>query len=358
MSEVESASIEEGIRKYFPTLDSALESLSSHREEHLFKLPSWCLTPRRIVVGYSRDRRGTIVRVVPDDERKGEGEDSIETRTLNTAAEASAMMGNWTFDGSPDNIANRGFAQFSARLELVGEPPRPPEISGRELIGWGSVESALTTAYTEEQAKRDAIDLWNAAVTGEPSQSFIHSTREVFSKLHAISRRKAFLERRVHRFIDAHRGLILPAFKNCFYEHDLVLGDERRRADFIHEREAGLPALLIELESPSHRVFRKNGDLTAEVTHARGQVAEWVRFIREAPGANAKGEMSFLSGPTQALVFIGRGLEHRAKLVETRFTDTIVWTYDLLIEEARSRWNANLEEQYRLLGLPPERPFQ
>jgi hypothetical protein len=67
--------------------------------------------------------------------------------------------------------------------------------------------------------------------------------------------------------------------------------------------------------------------------------------------------LAFLTGEKQGLVIIGRGLGDREQLLETKFGETVVWTYDLLLDEARGRWNANVQEQYRLLGLPPERPF-
>lgn len=72
---------------------------------------------------------------------------------------------------------------------------------------------------------------------------------------------------------------------------------------------------------------------------------------------NATGELSFLAGPKQRLVVMGRGLEKRSQLENTRFSDTTFWTYELLLAQARERWNEQLDEQYRLLGLTPQRPF-
>ena len=115
--------------------------------------------------------------------------------------------------------------------------------------------------------------------------------------------------------------------------------------------------MLIELESPVYNIFRKNGDLTAEANHAKGQIAGWVSFIDQDARTNASGEFSFLAGPKQRLVVMGRGLEDRSRLENTRFSDTTFWTYELLLAHARERWNDQIEAQHKLVGLPPHRPF-
>jgi hypothetical protein len=61
------------------------------------------------------------------------------------------------------------------------------------------------------------------------------------------------------------------------------------------ERDAGLPALLIELETPAARIFTKRGEPTKETNHAKAQIAEWVRFI-ETDSRNTAGDMAFLRG--------------------------------------------------------------
>ncbi|MHA1360764.1 MAG: Shedu anti-phage system protein SduA domain-containing protein [Candidatus Helarchaeota archaeon] len=328
----------------------------SHKQEGaISSLPTWCLTAREITCGITADRTGMALRVTPI---KRVGPDTFQLFELTSTAELRELLKPWNISFRIEDLGSQSFVQIGdPRVEVVGEPLTPPMMAGRGMIGWGRMEKALPM-YTEDSAKRDAVSLWNSALTGEGrSGSFIHQARSVFDKLQAIIRRRAFLERRIHRFINEHRYLVLPPFKQCFFEHFLFLGEEKRKADFILEREAGLPALLIELESPVHKVFRANGDWTTEVNHAKGQIAEWLRFIQQAPDRNASEDLAFLLGPTQRMIIIGRGVEERQKLLDSRFTDTIVWTYDLLIEEARARWNSTVEEQHRLLGLPPERPF-
>ena len=98
-----------------------------------------------------------------------------------------------------------------------------------------------------------------------------------------------------------------------------------------------MPGWLIELETPHTKVLRTDGDLTAHANHACQQIGDWVRVIDRNPRLNAAGEFDFLLGDKQRLVVIGRGLEHRKRLLEMRYRDTAMWTYDLLLEQARKR---------------------
>lgn len=240
-----------------------------------------------------------------------------------------------------------------------GNPLLPPVIPPGPYIGLGSAEEAHPT-FTGEAAKLKSIELWNKVLAGAPSigsGSVVQTMRAVFSRFSAVVKRKSFLERRIHRFLNDHRALLLPPFTNCLFEHSLYSGAEERKADFILERGAGFPALLIELESPTHKVFRADGHLTAPASHAVAQISDWVRIIDQDSARNASGRFSFLAGPKERLVVIGRGLEHREQMLNSRFSGTTIWTYDLLLEEARGRWNNQLAEQYRILGLPELRPF-
>ena len=150
---------------------------------------------------------------------------------------------------------------------------------------------------------------------------------------------------------------ILPNHKNCFFEHKFYLNNEVKIADFVLEREQGMSSLLIELELPVHKVFTKKYDLTHQANHARKQISDWVSFIDKDSARNASGEFSFLSGPKDRLVIIGRGLEHRERLIDTKFDGVTFWTYEMLIEEAKIHWNNHISNQYKLLGLEETRPF-
>jgi len=48
---------------------------------------------------------------------------------------------------------------------------------------------------------------------------------------------------------------------------------------------------------------------------------------------------------------MGRGLEFLKEMINSKYTDTIMWTYDLLLKEAKDRWNRIIIEQCKLLGI-------
>ena len=162
--------------------------------------------------------------------------------------------------------------------------------------------------------------------------------------------RPAFDERRIHRFINSHKTYLLPSFQECYYEHELVLKEEKRVADFILRIGTGFPALLIELENPSHPVFKKNNDLTYQTNHAISQINEWISFI-DRDQRNVSGDFEFLAGPKSRLVIIGRGLEKIHLMKESVYSRVAVWTYDLLILEAVNRWNQVISEQCKYIGI-------
>ncbi|GAH59990.1 unnamed protein product, partial [marine sediment metagenome] len=195
------------------------------------------------------------------------------------------------------------------------------------------------------------LDLWNKAAHGLPKKaSLTYNLRSIFAAFHRIVKRKAFLEGRIHGFLNARSKFLLPSHKKCYFKHELYLNDKKRVADFILQREEGLPAMLIELENPSVKMFKKNGEWTADANHARNQITEWVRFIDENP-ANTQGEFGFLKGPKERLVVIGRGLERLDRMINSKYQDTVMWTYDLLAREAKDHWNHVIVEQYNLLGI-------
>ena len=48
---------------------------------------------------------------------------------------------------------------------------------------------------------------------------------------------------------------------------------------------------------------------------------------------------------------MNRGFEHLEAMVNSKYTDTIMWTYDLFLKEAKDRWNGIIIEQCKLLGI-------
>jgi hypothetical protein len=347
--------LEAKVQEYLSALDSALETLSSGQEGVLARVPAWCLSRRELRMAVNRDGRGAALRIVPNPKLEKDESCFEEIETTN---QLRAFLRPWNTDTAPEQLSRTPFGMFGPlAVTLVGDPLAPAALDERGLIGFGQLSGA-EAMFTAESGQKDAIELWNSAVAGLPhSGSFIEQAKGVFDRFDASIRLKAFRERRIHRMLRDHAALLLPAFKRVFFEHELYLGDEVRKADFILEREFGLPGLLIELESPVYTVFRKNGHLTAEATHAHGQILEWVEFIDREPQRNAAGEMAFLLAEKQRLVIMGRGLEQREALLKRKFSDTAFWTYDLLLEQARRRWNDILVEQCRRVGRSELKPF-
>jgi hypothetical protein len=145
---------------------------------------------------------------------------------------------------------------------------------------------------------------------------------------------------------------MLPPHKRCFIEVRLSRGEEAKKADFILERETGMPALLIELESPHLPLFKQNGEYTANANHAREQIREWVEFIDDEP-TNRRGEFAFLAGEKDRLVVQGERLEFREKMNSSKGSDTTMWTYDMLLQEAKERCHAELVSLHVMMGRDP-----
>ena len=349
--------LEAKLREYFSAVDDTLEVLSHGKEGRLSKLPGWCLAHREVHLAVNRDGRGVVVKIVPSERLQ---EDTFTFQELETSRQLKELMRPWTPDFEPPQLSRVGFGLFGPTLMTSADDPlAEPRLDDRTTVGWGML-AAAEDSFSADAGKKDAIELWNSAVAGvsvSGNGSFIAEVTAVFGRFAAAIRLKAFRERRIHRILRDHAGLLLPSHKRLFFEHELRLGDQLRKADFILEREAGFPPLLMELESPVHRLFRNDGDLTREANHAKEQIAEWVSFIDQDAQCNVQGEMGFLLGPKQRLVVMGRGLEHRELLLRQRWTDTAFWTYDLLLQEARSRWNETLAEQCRRVSRPELRPF-
>ncbi len=343
------------ILEYFKTLDSSLEKFSIKSEGNITRLPLWTLTHREICLGLNESKSFLIIKVIPNDKLQ---KDRIVEKKMTSQEDVAGILSPLEADFSINKLPKNNFVMFEGiTVTEANNPLAKPVMEFPGVIGWGNLESALNS-FSVIEAKKGAINLWNNALHNRPrTESFIHETRLVFTKFSLLMKRKAFLERKIHRFINAHRDILLPNFKNCFFEIKLKLGKEFRKADFIIEREEGIPALLIELENPSYRMFRKDGELTAEANHARSQIAEWVRFIEQNPQINASGPLYFLNGRKDRLVIMGRGLNNRKKMIDSKYTDTTMWTYNLFLEQAKSKWNDIINNQCQTIGIERITPF-
>lgn len=341
--------MKELIANYFLELDISIEILSQRAEKHIPGLPSWVLSNRRIRIGEIKDKNFITIKVIPDKDLES---DIIEEVVISNDNELQSFSSPWKSDFKIDHPPKNPFGFMVGDMQVIeqGNINAVPTAEFNGIIGILSNDEVPKT-FSIEKAKKDAINFCNNAINNFPkNSSFLDNLRKIFDRFGSIIKRKAFLERRIHRYIKEYAKFLLPEFRKSFFDHELMLHGEKRIADIIMQRETGLPALLVELENPAVQMFKKGGELTAEANHARNQISEWVRFIEQNP-ENTQGEMNFLNGPKERLVIMNRGFEHLEAMVNSKYTDTIMWTYDLFLKEAKDRWNGIIIEQCKLLGI-------
>jgi hypothetical protein len=115
-----------------------------------------------------------------------------------------------------------------------------------------------------------------------------------------------------------------------------------RETDFVFQEATG-EYLLVELESPDHPLFLKNGDPSRQLNHARSQITDWRRYIEDNL-ATVQRELGLtgISTHPAGLVVIGRstsvGQEDRRKLVTmvAESPTTRVITYDDLLVSTKA----------------------
>lgn len=239
----------QSVLEYFAVLDQALERLSNRKEGSISNLPSYALKRRRIKLGVTADGSAVAIKFEPDDTL---AQDDIEQVFLTSVVDANTIIA--PFRTEAQNLASiaksafyfvGGVVEYSSRDPLV-----PPSHQDHSMIACGSGEQA-SIAFTPEGAKYEAIAMWNYALLGKKSSgNFVLEAQSIFSAFASLIKRKAFLERRIHRYLRDHSKLLLPSHVACFFEHEIRLGNEIRSADFVLKREAGIPPMLIELESP------------------------------------------------------------------------------------------------------------
>lgn len=332
------------VAQYFSELDAAIHTLSHMQEGLTASLPSWVLSHRRITLGISSEHQLCAYKILPDPVLE---EDEVTALDVSTDAQLNEIMAPWSIN--PLVLSKHSALEFGDISLINNDPYEPAKDLFRGTCGWCHQDS-VQDRFSVEKAKQHALDYWCNAVSGFPPQnSFAENARQVFDKFRCLVRQKNYKERKIHRYINQHQALLLPSCKNCFFEHELLSeADKNQKADFILEMQSMFPALLIELESPSSRLLRKNGELTAEANHAREQIARWARLIEEIP-KNSEGRMSFLKGPKERLIIMGRGSESES--YNSRYTDTRIWTYDVLLQEAKQNWNRIISGQCRLLRI-------
>lgn len=357
------------VKNYFDTISESIAKLSNKNEKHLRRIPLWCIHQDILILYFPKVERLKIY-VNPYTEKMDTTLIIINNRQ--EFSEKIDFVNNWLKQGNAGGfIPTLTDTMYPARNEtsvaVVGVRIGSSE---NEFGGLPSInqhyahllsQHEIVDKFSTDSAKMNALNNWNSAVIGKTVSTTdrydtnIVATIEVLEKM---IRKKRFLERNIHRYINEYSHIVLPPHKKCYFEKKIYdSNDNYEVADFILERDIGMPALLIELENPTMKVFRVNNELTAEANHAKNQIANWARFI-DTNSENQKGEFEFLAGKKSRLVIGGRGLENIEQMRNSNHEDTTIWTYELLIREAKMRWNKELEHQYNVIGLQRSLPFK
>ncbi len=196
----------------------------------------------------------------------------------------------------------------------------------------------------------------NAIAQHNVVESALHSldgrraAREQYAKL--LERFETLLagpEEPCHQFLKASPGLLCPTYDRAWSK--LPFGEYV--SDFVF-REPYNDYTLVEIEAPHRQLFRKNGHPRQELTHAIGQIDDWLSYIEDNK-AKVEQELGLLgiSAAPRTLVVIGRSASltenNRRRLAEMRKQrpGLTIMTYDDLISRAR----ADLERHFGPLSL-------
>jgi hypothetical protein len=349
MNSIQPKDYVETVGKYLDELDSSFDKLSHKYEGKISGLPSYAFNKRHITILKFNNLDYFFIKVISD---KSLDTDKAFTGLVSTNEELYKNSYPLEFDFDFDfknppkdygiNVVNVNVRE----VENINSLPVVDYcvlcvVSSDRFFDWFSLD----------KAKERALNEWNNEGSSfDKNYSFVNNLTKIFDKFELILNRDSFVERRLHRYINTHSLYFLPSFNKCFYEHELYLNGEKRVADFILERESGFPPLLIELESSFHKVFKKNEELTYHANHAGEQIKEWVKYI-ESNSDNCKSGMDFLTGPKDRLVVVGRGLECEEAMRDSKFGNNKVWTYDMLIQEAKKKWNKLIIDQCKIVGI-------
>jgi len=222
-------------------------------------------------------------------------------------------------------------------------------------VGWQAIElyPRLGEEYwrPEYAASWAQIDLLNTLAQHNALASALHrldgrrAARERYVKL--LGEFEALLagpEEPCHQFLKAHPYLLCSGYDTFWSK--VAFGTHI--SDFVF-REPPNDYTLAEIEAPYRELFRKDGHPRQQLTHAVGQIDDWLQHIQDHKSEveNSLG-MHGISATPRTMVVIGRSgsltEENRRMLtvMQTQRTRLSILTYDDVIERAR----ANLERHF------------
>jgi hypothetical protein len=248
-------------------------------------------------------------------------------------------------------------------LELHGEilsssdpeGPKQPFIARstfRLQAGWDCIEVFIDTDLERWNAERSPLwaeyDILGAALISQTTEAHLISldpraaTRRLYAAV--LHEYKALLDSSPEReqvlqaFLQQHPYLLCPSHTRMWPK--LPLGNTV--TDFVF-LDAQKQYLLVEIERSDRLLFRRDGQPTAELTHAQNQVFDWKRYIEDnlATVQRELGLDGITSNP-DALVVIGRSAsldetDHRKlQIMASQSPKLKVITYDDVYANAKA----------------------
>jgi hypothetical protein len=165
------------------------------------------------------------------------------------------------------------------------------------------------------------------------------AARRAFKKLlEELARLLEGPEEPAHQFLKRHPEIVCPAHIASWSK--LPLGN--RVTDFIF-REPANEYLLVEIEGPLRRLFRRDGQQRQELTHAINQIIDWRIFIEDNL-REVQQELGLvgISANAGSMIVIGRSAslsdDDRRKLatLQGQIPGLRILTYDELIQSAKA----------------------
>ena len=222
-------------------------------------------------------------------------------------------------------------------------------------VGWQAIEiyPRLGEEYwrPEYAAAWAQIDLLSAVAQHNMVKDALHrldgrgAAREQATRL--LAEFEALLEgpeEPCHQFLKTHLDLLCTTYDAAWSK--VPFGEHV--SDFVF-REPRNDYLLVEIEAPYRELFRKNGHQRHELTHAIGQIDDWLCYIQDnKPKVETELELHGISATPRMLVMIGRSASlterNRRKLavMQGRHPGLIIMTYDELLDRARANFERHL----------------
>jgi hypothetical protein len=169
--------------------------------------------------------------------------------------------------------------------------------------------------------------------------------KAVIDEFDALLKNADTNEEQLQQFLTRHPEVISPGYRRCIPKQPLGA----HTTDFVFEERVG-EYLLVELENPARRLFTKSGHEAADLTHARGQIHDWIRYIQDNKSTVERElKLNGISANPRTLIVIGRSNSlsqtNRRKL-QVGSDRTEVLTYD----DLRDKFSEIVQSFIGLLG--------